>query len=149
MYPTLQQKEASMFHTVIIAGYLGRDPEMRYLPSGTPVTNFSVASNRRWTGQDGQSREETIWFRISAFGRLAETCNQYLSKGRAVLVEGNLRPDDNGNPRTWTGQDGATRASFEVRAQTVRFLGRRDEAAAAEVPEYEGTPTEEEEEIPF
>jgi single-strand DNA-binding protein len=138
-----------MFHTIIIAGYLGRDPEMRYLPSGTPVTNFSVASSRRWTDQEGQQQDETVWFRVSAFGRLGETCNQYLSKGRAVLVEGRLRPDENGNPRTWAGQDGAVRASFEVVAQTVRFLGRRDEAApaAAEVPEYEGPA--EEEEIPF
>ena len=138
-----------MFHTIIVAGYLGRDPEMRYLPSGTPVTNFSVASSRRWTNQEGQQQDETVWFRVSAFGRLGETCNQYLSKGRAVLVEGRLRPDENGNPRTWTGQDGAVRASFEVVAQTVRFLGRRDEAApaVAEVPEYEGPA--EEEDIPF
>jgi len=142
-----------MFHTVIIAGNLGRDPEMRYLPNGTPVTNFSVASNRRWTGQDGEVKEETIWFRVSAFGRLAETCNQYLSKGRQVLVEGRLRPDERGGPRTWTGQDGTVRASFEVVAQVVRFLGRRDEAAAvAEVPAYEEQPPGEEggeEEIPF
>lgn len=138
-----------MFHTIIIAGHLGRDPEMRYLPNGTPVTNFSVASNRRWTGQDGQTQEETIWFRVSAFGRLAETCNQYLSKGRPVLIEGRMRPDDSGNPRTWTGQDGAVRASFEVTAQTIRFLGRRDEAVepVGEVPEF-GEPPEEEE-IPF
>lgn len=138
-----------MFHTVIIAGYLGRDPEMRYTPSGTPVTTFSVASSRRWTDQSGQAQDETVWFRVSAFGKLAETCNQYLAKGRAVLVEGRLRPDENGNPRVWTGQDGTARASFEVTAQTVRFLGRREEAAAgpAEIPEYE--PSGEEEEIPF
>jgi single-strand DNA-binding protein len=139
-----------MFHTIIIAGHLGRDPEMRYLPNGTPVTNFSVAANRRWTGQDGQTQEETIWFRVSAFGRLAETCNQYLSKGRPVLIEGRLRPDENGGPRLWTGQDGTVRASFEVVAQTVRFLGRREETAApaGEVPVYEEPPGEEEE-IPF
>jgi len=138
-----------MFHTVIVAGHLGRDPEMRYLPNGTPVTNFSMASSRRWTGQDGQSREETVWFRVSAFGRQAEVCNQYLSKGRAVLVEGRLRPDESGNPRTWTGQDGVVRASFELTAQTVRFLGRRDEeyAAGSDIPEYEEPG--EEEEIPF
>jgi len=140
-----------MFHTVIIAGYLGRDPEMRYLPNGTPVTNFSVASSRRWTNQDGSQGEETVWFRISAFGRLGETCNQYLQKGRAVLVEGRLRPDENGNPRTWTGQDGATRASFEVIAHTVRFLGRRDEEGAppSDVLEYEGPAEPAEEDIPF
>ncbi len=87
-----------MFHTIIIAGHLGRDPEMRYLPDGRPVTTFSVASTRRWTGQDGQPHEETVWFRVSAFGKLAETCNQFLAKGRPVLIEGRLRPDDRGNP---------------------------------------------------
>ena len=116
-----------MFHTIIIAGYLGRDPEMRYTPAGYPVTDFSLASNRRWTDQDGQLHEETIWFRVSAFGELAETCNQFLAKGQPVLVEGRLRPDESGNPRTWIGQDGTPRASFEVIATTVRFLGRREE----------------------
>ncbi len=138
-----------MFHTIIIAGHLGRDPEMRYLPNGTPVTNFSVASTRRWPTQDGSIQEETIWFRVSAFGKLAETCAQYLAKGRPVLVEGRLRPDETGGPRLWTGQDGTVRASFEVVANTVRFLGRREEAPGpeVEVPEYE-EPLEEEE-IPF
>jgi single-strand DNA-binding protein len=142
-----------MYHKIIIAGHLGRDPEMRYTPMGHPVTSFSVASTRRWTGQDGQPQEETIWFRISAFGKLAETCNQYLTKGRAVLIEGRLRPDESGNPRTWVGQDGAPRASFEVVAETVRFLGSNgsgynegveeadesagDEAADAEVADAE------------
>jgi single-strand DNA-binding protein len=141
-----------MFHTIIIAGYLGKDPEMRYMPNGKPVTTFSVATSRRWTGQDGQQHEETIWFRVQAFDKLGETCNQYLAKGRPVLVEGRLRADESGSPRTWTGQDGAVRASFEVTASTVRFLGKREEAAApaGAVAEAEA-PTEEggEEEIPF
>jgi single-strand DNA-binding protein len=77
---------------LIVIGNLGRDPEMRYLPSGKPVTNFSVASNRKWTDNEGVLHEETIWVRVSAFGRLAEVCNQYLSKGRQVYVEGRLRP---------------------------------------------------------
>lgn len=139
-----------MFHTIIIAGHLGRDPEMRYTPTGQPVTTFSVASTRRWTDQNGKTQEETIWFRVSAFGKLAETCNQFLSKGRPVLVEGRLRPDDRGNPRTWVGQDGMVRASYDVTAITVRFLGRREEAAAPaveEVIEYEEPIPEEE--IPF
>jgi len=137
-----------MFHTIIIAGHLGRDPEMRYLPNGTPVTTFSVASSRKWTGQDGQPQEETIWFRVSAFGRQGEVCAQYLAKGRAVLVEGRLRPDNGGNPRLWQRQDGSWGASFEVVAQTVRFLGARGEPAApaVDVPSYE-EPSEEE--IPF
>ena len=141
-----------MFHTVIVAGYLGRDPEMRYLPSGTPVTNFSVATSRKWTGSDGQQKEETVWFRVSVFGRLAEVCSQYLSKGRAVLIEGRLRPDDRGGPRVWQGNDGTYRASFELVAQTVKFLSGRGDAAAApapasDVPQYE--PQQQEEDIPF
>lgn len=139
-----------MFHTIIIAGHLGRDPEMRYLPNGQPVTTFSVASTRRWTGQDGQPQEETVWFRISTFGKLAETCNQFLAKGRPVLVEGRLRPNERGEPRTWVGSDGTVRSTYEVVANTVRFLGRREEAAAPvveEIPEYEEPMPEEE--IPF
>ena len=73
-------------------------------------------------------RDETVWFRVSVWGRQAESCNQYLRKGRQVLVEGRLNPDDNGNPRIWNAQDGTPRASFEVTAQTVRFLGGRDDA---------------------
>ncbi len=137
-----------MYHRIIIAGHLGRDPEMRYTPNGTPVTTFTMASNRRWVDQQGQQQEETIWFRISTFGRLAETCNQYLSKGRAVLVEGRLRPDEGGNPRIWVGNDGVARANFEVVATTVRFLGRTEEAAPFEEPE-ERPVAEDEEEIPF
>lgn len=139
-----------MYHRIIIAGYLGRDPEMRYTSSGKAVTNFSVASSRTWTEQDGTRRDETVWFRVSVWGRQAETVNQYLSKGRAVLVEGRIRPDENGNPRIWTGQDGQARASYEVVAQTVRFLGRRDEGAPSDVPELGEEPEiGAEEEIPF
>lgn len=123
-----------MYHKVIIVGNLGRDPEMRYTPKGTPVTNFSVATNRRWTNEDGSQGEETTWFRVSAWGKLGEVCNQYLSKGRQVFIEGNLRPDENGGPRIWTGQDGQARASFEVVAQTVKFLGGRGEAGDAGPP---------------
>ena len=75
-----------MYQKLIIVGNLGRDPEMRYTPDGTPVTNFSVATNRRWTDASGQQQERTVWFRVSAWRRLAETCNQYLSKGRQVMV---------------------------------------------------------------
>jgi len=121
-----------MYHKVIIVGYLGRDPEMRYTPKGTPVTSFTVATNRRWTNEDGTTGEETTWFRVSAWGKLGEVCNQYLSKGRPVLVEGLLRPDpDTGGPRIWTGNDGQPRASFEIVARTVRFLGGRAERVDA------------------
>ncbi len=117
-----------MFHTIIIVGNLGRDPEMRYTPGGQAVTNFSVATSRKYTGSDGALVNETIWFRISAWGKQAETCNQYLKKGSRVLVEGRLVPDNaTGGPRIWTRQDGTSGTSFEVSAQTVRFLTARGE----------------------
>ncbi len=120
-----------MYQRIVLVGNLGRDPEMRYTPNGTPVTSFSVATNRKYTASDGQVRDETLWFRVSVWGKQAETCNQYLAKGRSVLVEGTLIGDENGGPRIWTGQDGKPRASFEVRAQTVRFLSRREEGSGA------------------
>ncbi len=117
-----------MYQTIIIVGNLGRDPEMRYTPSGQAVTSFSVATNRQYTTNNGEKVKETTWFRISAWGRLAETCSQYLHKGSKVLIEGRLTPDPaTGGPRIWTGQDGAPRASYEVTAQTVRFLSTRNE----------------------
>lgn len=118
-----------MYHTIIIVGNLGRDPEMRYTPSGQAVTNFPVATNRQYTGSDGQTVKETIWFRISTWGKQAETCAQYLKKGSKVLIEGRLNPDPaTGGPRIWTGQKGPG-ASFEVTASTVRFLSSRGETA--------------------
>jgi len=117
-----------MYHTIIIVGNLGKDPEMRYTPSGQAVTNFNVATSRQYTGSDGNQVKETIWFRISAWGKQAETCNQYLRKGSKVLVEGRLIPDGStGGPRLWQRQDGTTSASFEVSASTVRFLSSRGE----------------------
>lgn len=123
-----------MFHTIIIVGNLGRDPEMRYLPSGQAVTNFNVATSRQYTGQSGEQVKETIWFRISTWGKQAETCNQYLKKGSKVLVEGRLVADNaTGGPRTYSRQDGTTGANFEVSAQTVRFLSSRgDDGGAGE-----------------
>jgi len=117
-----------MFHTIIIVGNLGRDPEMRYLPSGQAVTNFSMASSRQYTGSNGEQVKETIWFRISVWGKMAEVCNQYLKKGSKVLVEGRLTVDNaTGGPRVYTRQDGTTGSSFEVSAQTVRFLSSRSD----------------------
>jgi single-strand DNA-binding protein len=115
-----------MYHTIIIVGNLGRDPEMRYTPSGQAVTNFSVATSRQYTGNNGETIKETIWFRISTWGKQAETCNQYLRKGSKVLVEGRLIPDlGTGGPRVYARQDGTHGASFEVTAATVRFLSSR------------------------
>lgn len=120
-----------MYHTIIIVGNLGRDPEMRYTPSGQAVTNFSVATSRQYTGSDGNQVKETIWFRVSAWGKQAETCNQYLKKGSKVLVEGRLTPDlSTGGPRLWQRQDGTTSANFEITANTVRFLSSRGDEEA-------------------
>jgi single-strand DNA-binding protein len=146
-----------MYQTIIIAGNVGRDPEMRYTPSGQAVTSFSVATNRQYTNNNGETVKETIWFRISAWGKTGEICNQYLKKGSKVLVEGRLTADPaTGGPRVWTAQDGSTRASFEVYAQTVRFLSSRGEAAepgtggaAAPATEEGMAPAGDEGDIPF
>jgi single-strand DNA-binding protein len=140
-----------MFHTIILIGNLGRDPEMRYTPSGQAVTNFSVATNRQYTGSDGQLVKETIWFRISTWGKNAENCNQFLKRGSKVLVEGRLVPDANtGGPRIWNRQDGTPSASFEVSAQTVRFLSTRGEDDSGAIPPGEGASQGEDgSDIPF
>jgi len=117
-----------MYQNLIIVGNLGRDPEMRYTPSGQAVTNFNVATNRKYTTSDGNPVEETTWFRVSTWGKTAEVCNQYLKKGSKVLVEGRLNPDSTtGGPRIWTRQDGTSAASFELTANQVRFLSTRIE----------------------
>lgn len=139
-----------MYQKVTIVGNLGNDPEMRYTASGVPVTRFSVATNRRWKSADGSPGEETVWFRVSTWRGLAETCNQYLSKGRQVFVEGRMVPDrETGGPRVWTGNDGVARASYEVRALDVRFLGGRGEREEALPPEAPAEPGGDEDEIPF
>jgi len=139
-----------MYHTIIIVGNLGRDPEMRYTPGGQAVTNFSVATNRQYTGSDGASVKETIWFRVSVWGKTAEVCNQYLRKGSKVLVEGRLVPDAaTGGPRIWTRQDGTSATSFEVSANTVRFLSSRGEAEGEVTAGEGGSAAGEEDNIPF
>ena len=117
-----------MYQKMVIAGNLGRDPEMRYTPSGQAVTNLNVATNRQYTSNSGEKVKETTWFRVSVWGKQAESCNQYLHKGSKVLVEGRMNQDPaTGGPRVWTGTDGSPRASFELTAQTVRFLSSRQE----------------------
>lgn len=130
-----------MYQRLVIAGNLGHDPELRHTSDGTPVTTLSVATNRRWTNNDGSKGEETAWFRVTVWRRMAEVCAQYLSKGRAVLIEGRMRPDpETGGPKLWTDKDGNPRASFEVTADRVQFLGGGN---------GNGRPEPEEEEIPF
>ena len=103
---------------IIVIGNLGRDPEMRYTPNGQSVTSFSVASNRKYTTSTGERREETEWFNVSAWGKLGEVCNQYLTRGQQVYVEGRLRS------RSYEGRDGQTRFVNEISLTDVQFLGR-------------------------
>lgn len=142
-----------MHSSIQIIGRLGRDPEMRYMPSGDPVTQINLATDRAWNDKSGTRQKETTWFRVSIFGKQAEIANQYLSKGKLVFVEGRLSVDPKtGGPRTYTRQDGTMAASFEVVANTVRFLSPRDEGGAAPsggdgVPSMEDAPSGED--IPF
>ncbi len=114
-----------MYQHTVIVGRLGTDPEMRYTGDGTPVVNFSVAVNKRWTDGDGEVQERTAWFRVTAWRRLAEICAQYLSKGRKVLVEGDV------SASAWTGRDGEPHATLELTARNVQFLdnGSSDDSA--------------------
>jgi single-strand DNA-binding protein len=119
-----------MHQQIVIVGNLGRDPEMRYTPDGRPVTNFSVATNRKWNDANGELQKETVWFRVADF-RTAEPSSEYLSKGRQVMVTGRLRPDPaTGGPRVFTRQDGTVGAAYEVIADRVVFLGSRAEDGA-------------------
>ena len=111
---------------VQIIGNVGRDPEQRYTPSGTMIVTFSVAVNNRRRNPDGSFEEETEWFRITTFGRLAETCQQFVTKGRTVYVDGRLRLD------RWTGQDGQPRTTLDVIAADVVMMDPRPRAEGAE-----------------
>ena len=119
-----------MLNKMLVIGNVGRDPEMRYTPNGSAVTNFSIAVSRRYTA-NGEQREETEWFDVSAWNRLAEVCNNYVSKGMKIYVEGSLRS------RSWVGQDGQTRFRNEISAYTVQFLTPRSQSGG-----YGGPPGE-------
>lgn len=116
-----------MFHTIIIVGNVGKDPEMRYTPSGQAVTSFSVATSRNYKSQ-GQLVKETIWFRITCWGRQAEYSSNYVRKGHKILVEGRLVADATGNPRTYTRSDGTIGTSFEITASNIQLLSSRSES---------------------
>ena len=103
---------------MLVIGNVGTDPEMRYTPNGNPVTSFRLATNYRYTTSDGEQREETEWFTITAWSKLAEQCNQYVTKGMKIYAEGRLKSD------SWTGNDGQTRFKNEIVANQVRFLDR-------------------------
>lgn len=140
-----------MFQKISFIGNLGQDPNMRYQPDGTAVTNFSVACNRRWSTPDGQSHDETTWFRVSVWGRRAEVCNEYLQRGRKVFVEGRLRPDpETGGPKLWQRQDGTVGASFEVTADNVIFLSDNGERNGShQASNGDAHQPEAEDDIPF
>jgi single-strand DNA-binding protein len=112
-----------MLQKVTIMGFLGVDPEMRYSPKGDAVTSFSVATSKKYTDANGQKVENTTWFRVSAWGKQAETCNQYLKKGSGIYIEGELLSDPaTGGPKMFTRRDGTPGASFEVKLHNFTFL---------------------------
>ncbi len=134
---------------IMLIGNLGTDPEMRFTPSGTPVTSFNVATNRVYTTSDGERKQETEWFRVTAWRKQAESCNQFLTKGKLVYVEGGLRT------RTWEDRDGQRRTTLEVNADRVLFLDRQavaplpGEEAPVEAPAEAGEEGVEPEDLPF
>ncbi len=127
---------------VILIGNLGRDVELRHTPSGTPVAKFSIATNETWKDKNGQKQEHTEWHNIVAWGKLAEFCSSYLTKGRQVYVEGTLRT------RTYDDEKGNRKYFTEVRAQVLQLLGPRPsgEALPGEPPDFQ---PENEDDIPF
>ncbi len=135
-----------MYQKTVVIGHLGRDPEMRYTPSGVPVTSFSIATSRKWTNQNGESQEKTTWFRVTCWRKTAELAAQYLKKGRLVLVEGDI------DASAYTDREGNPRASLELTATNLKFLGGgRDEGggpAPAGGPGGEDFPTHEDD-LPF
>jgi len=136
-----------MYHKLVMVGYLGGDPEMRFTPSGTSVTNFSVATTRKWKNQDGSQGEETVWFRVAAWGNLADVCDKYLHKGSLVLVEGMLKPIE-----AYTKNDGTPGANYQMHANLVRFLDRAGETRTSQEEPREkpqAKPSLNEDDIPF
>ncbi|HTL48180.1 MAG TPA: single-stranded DNA-binding protein [Verrucomicrobiae bacterium] len=127
---------AASFNKVLLMGNLTRDPELRYVPSGQPVTTFTVACNRTYVSQSGEKKEEVSFIRCVVWGKTAENCNEYLKKGSPVFVEGRLQS------RSWEAQDGTKKSTIEVQAQSVQFLSRggksQDGAPDADVGDFEG-----------
>lgn len=125
-----------MVNKAIIVGRLGRDPEIRYTNSGTPVASFSVATDERWTGQDGSKQSKTEWHNIVAWSRLAEICEQYLKKGKLVYIEGRLQT------REWDDREGNKRRTTEIVANNMQMLGsKQDEQSLGSNSYGEGSKT--------
>lgn len=132
---------------VMVIGHLGKDPEMRYTPSGRPVTTFSVAVSRSWNTADGERRSETEWFNIVSWGNLAEICKQYLHKGQQVYIEGRLQT------RRWEDKEGQKHTNVEVVANEMMMLGdRKDYNKDSQEPKQDEEPSDpmaDEDEFPF
>ena len=135
-----------MYQKLVIVGNLGNDPVSRFTDSGTQVCNFSVATNRKYNDSATKKKvSETTWFHVTVWGDLAQSCVTYLKKGSQVLVEGHLCPDKTGNPKTFTRQDGSVGATFEVTADTVRFMDKAENSESAQ----EDKNSRAKDEIPF
>ena len=113
------------FNRIILVGNLGRDPELRYTPQGTPVCSFTMATNERRKDKSGENQDHTTWFRVTLWGRQAETASQYLTKGRPVYIEGRIRAEE------WTDRDGKPRYTLEVHATDMQFIGGRGDESAS------------------
>lgn len=138
------------FNKIILVGNLGRDPELRYTPQGTPVCSFTMATNEKRKDKSGEMQDFTTWFRVTLWGRQAETASQYLTKGRPVYIEGRIRIEE------WTDRDGKPRYTLEVHATDMQFIGgtRGDEANVSfnkAAPAAQGAPEPElsDDDIPF
>ncbi len=127
---------------VLIIGHLGRDPEMRYTPSGRPVTTFSVATNRNWSSADGEKHNETEWFNVVTWGNLAEFCKQHMQKGQQVYIEGRLQT------RRWEDSEGTKHITVEIVANEAVLLGDRKDTSQQPAGE-QGDILEQSEELPF
>ncbi len=137
-----------MYQKTVVVGHLGNDPEMRYTASGVPVTSFSLATSRRWTNQNGEPQEKTTWFRVTCWRKQAEIAAEYLKKGRQVLVEGDI------DAHAYTDRDGNPRASLDLTANNLTFLGGRGDSSesasvgGANVSQSDDLPANEDE-LPF
>ncbi len=136
------------FNKILLMGNLTRDPQLSYTPNQTPVVDFGLATNRKWTGQDGSQREETCFVDCRAFGRQAENINKYLSKGRLAFVEGRLTFD------SWTAQDGSKRSKHRVTVVNIQFMPRTGAADGNQAAQSASTDSEvkqqtSEDDIPF
>ena len=139
-----------MYQRIMIIGNLGQDPELRYLPSGQAVTKLGVATTESWKDQSGEKQERTTWWKVSVWGKQAETCNQFLKKGSKVFVEGTMRGDEKGHPRTFQRQDGSWGASYEMTAKDVRFMSPRSEGTGSNgSAEFEEAVAATEDDLPF